>query len=123
LRGIGEGVVSGVDRPHGVRFTETGFTVIHRRREYGLFDYQWTPEMDGVELHYQGRKFGEICSPAEIQADLKEFRLPRRVVEVATIVLGNLLAGILAGQTESQRHARIWSALSDAGLKSFLPEV
>jgi len=111
-----------VDGPHGIRFSGTGFYVIHRQEAYGPFDYQWSPDMDGLELHYRGQKFGEICSPSEIQADLKEFQLPQRVVQVATIVLGTLLDGMLRGLTEEERHARVWSQLTEAGCTRFLPD-
>lgn len=111
-----------MDGPHGIRFVGTGFYVIHRQEAYGPFDYQWSPDMDGLELHYLGQKFGEICSPVEIQADLKEFRLPTRVVQVATIVLGTLLEGMLRGLPEEERHVRVWAQLSEAGCARFLPD-
>ena len=111
-----------VDRPHEIGFDETGFWVKHRRVVYGMFDYQWTPELDGVELLFQGRKFGEICGPEEIQADLKEFGLPRRVCEVATIVLGTMLESLLQGLPEETRRDRVWTRLRMAGCEKFCPD-
>lgn len=111
-----------VNRPHEIGFDETGFWVKHRRIVYGMFDYQWTRELDGVELLFQGRKFGEICGPEEIQADLKEFGLPRRVCEVATIVLGTMLEGLLQGLPEEARRDRVWTRLRMSGCEQFCPE-
>ena len=108
--------------PHGICFRGTGFFVIHRRTVYGPFDYQWSPDLDGLELHYKDQKFGEICGPSEIFADLKEFGLPQRVVQVATIVLGTLLDGVLRGLNEEERHARVWDSLREGGCSQFLPE-
>jgi hypothetical protein len=64
-----------------------------------------------VELMYAGTKFGEYCSKDEIFADLKEFRLPAAVVEVATIVLGCLIFGILNGLPEAKRRQLICDQL------------
>ena len=34
---------------HGVRFDGTRFWVVHRRREFGPFDYEWSGDLDGIE--------------------------------------------------------------------------
>src|SRR5262245_31833571 len=84
-----------VSPTHGLRFADTCFWVTHRRREYGPFDYEWSKDLNGVELTYAGQKFGEYCSDAEIFADLKEFQLPTSVVEVGSIVIGCIVFGLL----------------------------
>ncbi len=105
----------------GIRVEETRFWVIHRRREFGPFDYEWSHDLRGLALLYQGEKFGEICSDEELFADLKEFRLPMRVVEVATLTLGCLLYGILSGLGPDQRRELLATHLSEHGYADFLP--
>ena len=104
---------------HGVLFEGSRFWVTHRRRDYGPFDYEWSPDFAGVELVYAGQKFGEYCSKEEFFADLKEFRLPAAVVDVATIVLGSLVRGILSGLPESERRQLICDQLITAGYERF----
>ncbi len=87
---------------HGLRFDDTRFWVIHRRTEYGPFDYDWSQDLRGMELLYQGTKFGEVCSAGELFADMREFRLPMRVVEVASVVLGCLVMGISSGFSDAE---------------------
>ena len=103
----------------GLRFEETRFWVTHRRREYGPFDYDWSRDFCGVELLYQGRKFGEYCNPAELFADLKPFRLPMRVVEVTSVVVGAVLLGVLNGLSESEKHALVVEKLHEHELGEF----
>jgi hypothetical protein len=55
---------------HGLRFDGSRFWVMHRRQEYGPFDYQWSSDLRGLEMIYQGEKFGEHCSENQIYADL-----------------------------------------------------
>ena len=55
---------------HGLRFDGSRFWVIHRQQEYGPFDYQWSTDLRGLEMIYQGEKFGEHCSENQIYADL-----------------------------------------------------
>jgi hypothetical protein len=95
--------------------------VVHRRREYGPFDYEWSRDLDGIELWYAGRKFGEICSPREIHADLKEFGLPARVVQVASVVLGATLVSILRGDSPGERRAYLSRELRAQGCAAFVP--
>jgi hypothetical protein len=104
---------------HGVLFEGSRFWVTHRRRDYGPFDYEWSPDFAGVELMYAGKKFGEYCSKDEIFADLKEFRLPATVVEVATIVLGCLVSSVLDGRPEAERRQLIREQLVAAGYERF----
>jgi hypothetical protein len=104
---------------HGVLFEASRFWVLHRRRDYGPFDYEWSQDFAGVELMYAGRKFGEYCSKDEIFADLKEFRLPAAVVDVATIVLGCLIFGVLNGLPESERRQFICDRLVAGGYRRF----
>ena len=105
---------------HGLRFDGTQFWVVHRRREFGPFDYEWSREFDGIELWYSGCKFGEICSEDEIFADLKEFQLPLRVVEVASVVFGATLRSILAGHSAVERRSDLIHLLTEHGCEAFL---
>ena len=93
--------------------------MIHRRRKYGPFDYEWSKDFLGVELMYAGKKFGEYCSREEIFADLKEFQLPRTVVEVGSIVLGSTVFGILDGLSEEARRKLITEQLEAEGYGRF----
>jgi hypothetical protein len=105
---------------HGLRFDGTQFWVVHRRREFGPFDYEWSRELDGIELCYCGRKFGEICSEDEIFADLAEFKLPLRVVEVASVVFGSTLRSILSGHSAPERREMLTRLLTEHGCEAFL---
>ncbi len=105
---------------HGLQLDESRFWVIHRRRRYGPFDYEWSADLYGLELTYQGQKFGEICSRDEIYADLSEFRLPRRVVEVASLVSGCLLFGMLQGFSPLERAEFLAQHLTQHGCADFL---
>lgn len=102
-------------RSHGLKFDGSRFWVLHRRREYGPFDYQWSADLRGLELIYRGQKFGEHCSADEIFADLKEFHLPRSVVEVASIVLGCRLFGIVNELSETERREFLIQKLCEHG--------
>jgi hypothetical protein len=103
-----------------LRFDENRFWITHRGREYGPFDYEWSADLYGVELTYQGRKFGEICSQSEIYADLQGFGLPLRVAEVASIVAGCLLYGILNGLADSDRRTLLAARLHEHGCGAYL---
>ena len=104
---------------HGVRFLDTAFVVIHRRREYGPFDYEWSTDLHSVDLTYRGVKYGEVCSPAQLYVDLREFRLPQRVVQVAMLVTGGVLQSLRQGCTPSERDLRIRRLLCAAGCGRF----
>jgi hypothetical protein len=110
--------------PHqAIIFEGSRFWVTHRRRDYGPFDYEWSRDFAGIELLYQGQKFGEYCSREEIFADLKPFRLPRRVVEVACITLGAVLFGVLNGLDENHKRWNIYDHLDRHGLTRFARQI
>lgn len=104
---------------HGIRFDQTRFWVVHRRREYGPFDYEWSADMYGIEFTYLGRKFGEYCSDVEIFADLKEFELPATVVEVASIAIGCVVYGLIHGLPEHKREVLLFERLKSHGHEKF----
>lgn len=106
---------------HGLRFDDTRFWVIHRRTEYGPFDYEWSQDLCGIELTFRGTKFGEVCGEHEIFADMKEFRLPRRVVQVASVVFGSVLHGILHGLNQQERTRHLKTVLKTHGCADFRP--
>ncbi len=106
---------------HGLRFEESRFWITHRRREFGPFDYEWSPDLRGLELTYRGHKFGEICSEDQFYADLREFRLPMRVVELATLTLGYLLTGILQGLPANERRRLLAARLRHHGFGNYWP--
>ncbi len=106
---------------HGLRFEATRFWVIHRHREYGPFDYEWSADLYGLEMLYDGCKFGEVCSAAEVFADLKEFRLPSRVVEVASLVFGCTLYGIVHGLNDTERRRMLRERLREHDCDAFVP--
>ena len=107
----------------GLRFEGTAFWVRHRHREYGPFDYEWSRDLGGVELVYRREKFGEFCSADEIYADLKEFHLPMRVVEVTSIVCGSIVFGILNGFSSNQKREVISDHLVNNGLNRFADNI
>jgi hypothetical protein len=106
-------------KSHAVRFDGTQFWVVHRRKEYGPFDYEWSKDFAGVELTYIGQKFGEYISDAELYADLKEFGLPTTVVEVSSILLGCVVYAVLNGLKDAERRALFVKRLSLAGHERF----
>ncbi len=107
----------------GIRFQGTCFWVRHRHREYGPFDYEWSRDFAGVEFLYQRQKFGEYCSPLEIDADLREFRLPMRVVEVGSIVCGSLIYGIINGLSFAEKRDVVTKELANRGLERFADNI
>ncbi len=105
----------------GIRLDDSRFWVIHRRREFGPFDYEWSHDLRGLTLLYRGTKFGEICSAHELFADLKEFRLPLRVAEVAALTIGCISFGIYHGLSQAERRQMISSQLTMHGYGDFVP--
>ena len=105
---------------HGIHFKGSKFWVFHRRREYGPFDYEWSKDFCGVELMFQNTKFGEYCSGEELFADLSQFKLPKRVVEVSSIVLGCIIISLQQGMTEAERADLIAQRLKDMGYEKYL---
>ncbi|MFI4851334.1 MAG: hypothetical protein ACIAZJ_19645 [Gimesia chilikensis] len=104
---------------HGIRFDGTRFWVLHRRREFGPFDYEWSKDFSGVEFMYRDQKFGEYCSSEEIFADLKQFSLPMRVVEVSCLTIGIILYGILNGLPERHWKELLRERLDASGFQRF----
>ena len=109
--------------PTGLRFEGTAFWVRHRNREYGPFDYEWARDMGGIELLYGRTKFGEYCSAAEISADLREFHLPMRVVEVSSIVCGAIILGLLNGKNARSKKEIVERQLDERGLGRFAESI
>lgn len=107
---------------HAIHLEGTRFWVTHRRRTYGPFDYEWSPDFCGVELQYEGQKFGEYCSQTEVFADLKSFHLPMSVVQVSSIVLGCVVYGVLNGMNDGERCDLIQCRLSEHGFARFWPD-
>lgn len=107
----------------GIRFEGTAFWVRHRHQEYGPFDYEWARDLSGIELLYGRSKFGEFCSEDEVCADLREFKLPMRVVEVTSIVCGTIIVGILGGMATDDRYALVRQHLNDHGLDRFADNI
>jgi hypothetical protein len=104
---------------HGIIFQGSRFWVTHRRRRYGPFDYEWSKDFAGVELTFEGDKFGEYCGRDEIFADLKAYNLPDAVVPVATIVIGCVVYGVLNGLRETERAQLIVEHLAKGGFERF----
>jgi hypothetical protein len=108
---------------HGLKISDSTFWVIHRRKSYGPFDYEWSKDLSGMELVYQGRKFGEYCSVDEIHADLKEFKLPKTVAEVGTITLGSIIQSILDCQNPFERYEALIKNLNNQGYQQFAEHI
>lgn len=79
--------------------------------------------MRGVELTYRGQKFGEICSECEVFADMKEFSLPMRVVQVASVVLGCTVLGVSRGFSPWERQTLLETMLRYHGCGQFCPDI
>jgi hypothetical protein len=104
---------------NGLQFSKTRFWVVHRRRHYGPFDYEWNKDLCGIEFIYQGAKFGEYCSRDEVCADLKPFRLPTSVYKVASITIGTVVESILAGLPSHEREGLLAARLQEFGFEKF----
>lgn len=116
-------MVTIVTTSHGIQLDGSRFWVTHRRRVYGPFDYEWTSDFCGVEMLYNGEKFGEYCSADEIFADLKPFQLPMCVVQVTSIVMGCVLFGVLNGLPESERKELLAEQLRRSGYEQFATDL
>jgi len=104
---------------YAVCFEQAGFWVCHRREAFGPFDYQFSPDLDGIEFLYRGEKYGECCSSEEFFADLKPYRLPSRVSQVAAVVTGTLIQCILQGIDRRDRPREIAAQLQNSGLDRY----
>lgn len=109
-------------RTHGIRFDGTALYVTHRRIEYGPFDYEWAPDLRSVDLTYRGARYGEVWSAAQMAVDLREHRLPRRVMHVAMLVTGCVLRTLEQGQGQRERDTLITAVLRAFRCERFLPE-
>ena len=107
----------------GLRFEGLAFWVRHRHREFGPFDYEWSRDMMGIEFLYCRQKFGEYCSDEEISADLKEFQLPMRVVEVTAVVCGSIIFGIIHGFSQAEKKAILLENLQQSDLAHFASNI
>jgi hypothetical protein len=105
---------------HRIEMVGSRFWVVHRRKRYGPFDYEWSSDFRGVEMHYDGTKFGEYCSVEELFADLKPFGLPMSVVSVTTIVMGCVLFAVFHGLREGERRDLVLQRLREHGFDRFL---
>lgn len=106
--------------PHDeILLADTAFQVTSRGRTFGPFDYQWSHDLRGIELTFQGVKFGEICSHEELFADLSEFQLPISVCRVATLTAGTIALGIADGQCLDLRIAALVRSLDEFGFGRF----
>lgn len=72
-----------------------------------------------MEFTYRDQKFGEYCSADEIFADLKQFALPMRVVEVACLTMGIVLYGVLNGLPETLWKGLLRERLDESGFERF----
>ena len=104
---------------NGIQLTGSTFAVVHRGRSYGPFDYEWSRDFQGVEFLCRGKKFGEYCSANEVYADLKEFRLPTRVYQVASIAIAALVKSIFDGIPERQRPGVLKRQLCELGFERY----
>lgn len=112
-----------VESASGIRFEGSAFWVRHRHREFGPFDYEWSRDMLGIEFLYQRKKFGEYCSDEEISADLKEFKLPMRVVEVTAVVCGSIIFGIIHGFSQAEKKAILLKNLQLSRMTQFAEDI
>lgn len=103
----------------GIRLNGSAFWVVHRSRAYGPFDYEWSADFEGVEFLYCGEKFGEYCSVDELYADLKHFKLPQRVYEVASVAIATVVKSIIDGVPEEQRVDLLTARLEELGFPKF----
>jgi hypothetical protein len=107
------------DTDNEIIFQGDQFWIVRRRKVFGPFDYQWSGDLYGIELTYQGHKFGEICGDEQIFADLKPFKLPLAVARVAALTAGAVVFGIRAGTCQEERIRHLISLLQQFGFEQF----
>ncbi len=105
---------------HAVRLDGTQFWIIHRRKPYGPFDYEWSQDFCGMTMLYNGSKFGEYCSREELFADLSPYHLPDSVAQVSAIVMGCVLYGVMHGLTPIERTEMLRQQLATEGFVRFV---
>ena len=99
--------------------TDDKFWIVSRQELFGPFDYQWSLDLYGIELTYQGEKYGEVCSDDEFYADLKPFGLPISVSRVAALTAGVLAKGIRSGTSIDERISHLIGLLQQFELDRF----
>lgn len=104
---------------HAIVVRGDSFDVIHRRRSYGRFTYQWADDLGGVELLCERKKFGEICTVEQFSCDLSDFEMPPPVRCVATIVLACIARELGRGRPDEERIARLRAELDRLGYANF----
>ena len=102
-------------RTNEIIIGDTAWWITSRGRKWGPFDYQWSSDLRGVELLFQGVKYGEVCSEDEFFADLAPFGLPISVCRVAAIVAGSLAVSLSSVEEMDVRASRLVSALEEFG--------
>jgi sulfur relay (sulfurtransferase) complex TusBCD TusD component (DsrE family) len=108
---------------YGIYCDESSFWVIHKATRYGPFDYQFSYDMEGIEMYYQGQKFGEFCNAEQFCADLKPYKLPISVCQAATVVFGIWIMGITTGLSDEKRRDMLEAKLQVSGLKKFAERI
>ncbi len=99
---------------------DTSWWIISRGRTWGPFDYQWSTDLRGIELTFQGEKFGEVCSTDEFFADLAPFQIPISVSRIAAIVAGSLAVSLSLVEESGARESRLSRALLEFGFGRFV---
>ena len=94
--------------------------IVCRSRMWGPFGYQWSTDLCGIELTFQGEKFGEICSREEFFVDLAPFRIPISVSRIAAIVGGSLAVSLSLVEAPGDRESRLSHALLEFGFGRFV---
>jgi hypothetical protein len=112
-------LIPGPPPTHAVRLDGTALFITHRRIEFGPFDYDWSPDLRSLDLTYQGRKYGEVWSAEQLAVDLREFRLPSRVVQVAMLVTGCVLRSLQRGHSAAERQRLMVTVLDEFGCHRF----
>lgn len=105
--------------PNEIILNEDKFWIVSRHILFGPFDYQWSGDLHGIEFHYQGQKFGEVCSDEEFFADLRPFGLPISVSRVAALTAGSIAVGIRTGTSLDERVTHLISLLQQFDLQRF----
>lgn len=102
-----------------VILAEDHFWVTFRGQTFGIFDYQWSNDLYGLEFYYQGQKFAEVCSDEEFFADLKPYGLPLCVCQVVALTVGSIVEGVRIGSGTDQRVLQLIKMLGEFGLDRF----
>ena len=98
---------------------DSSWWIVSRGRTWGPFDYEWSNDLRGIELTFQGEKFGEVCSSEEFFADLARFQIPISVSRVAAVVAGSLAVSLSQAEESSARGPRLARFLDEFGFGRF----